>query len=385
MDRKRPKHGHGLKGTNGVIMGIILPLIFLISLSVGLLIYSIVTSSKRTTTYLHKQRALDIAQAGTQDALFWFRRQTVYPVASFVPGSSSSEDSTLGLVKTLVIDDRNLVKGRFIVEKTNTQDLTTSRGEIGAGWIWRISSRGIVFVEKDSSKAFNVSPNHILEDVRITTEFRMLNISPTVDAAIVVTRGNQFTAGARSQIIGGSSGTSVAGVAYKQSGGIVTQSGYELRGDPAQKAVSSLILTPRDIFGIDQATLKNFSDFYSEEGASGLPSMLPDFSLIYIQGNCTFNASQPLSGGGILFVNGNLVMATGSNSSFTGLIYATGTIVAGSPCWIEGQMIAEGGGTVGVGGYDKATIVFNKEILNIVSQVIGNYRKNRSYSIQVLK
>jgi len=369
---------------SGIAAPIVISLLVLLYLGVGALTYVIITSSGKTNRYLHKQRAIDLGQAGTQDALFWFRRQPTLPVALFDPKSPDSENPSRGLQRTVVIDERNIVKGVYLVEKTLTKDLTSSRGEIGAGWIWEISSRGVVYRELSNTVPFDQAPNVIIEDVRVTTEIRMLHISPEVYAAIVVDEGKNVTCGSKAQVLGGNSGTGIIGICYKRNGSVVIQSGADVRGDPQTKAFSSLKLTCRDVFGIDQSTLRNLSDYVTEEGADGLPLNLPDFCLIYSLGDINFSAAHPLNGGGILFVDGNLTFATGSNSTFTGVVFVTGKITLNTPCWIEGQVIAVKGGTIGSTGYDKALVMFNKDVLNLISQLIGNYRKKRSYTVEVL-
>jgi len=372
------------KNKRGIAAGIVLPLLMVLFLSVGFLTYLIITSSRSTSRYLHKERAVDLAQAGTQDALFWFRRQTLLPVGEFEPTSAESEDPSRGIMRSVTVDERNLVKGIYIVEKDLTEDLTEKRGEIGSGWIWKISSRGVVYIENDSTYDFDEPPNDILEDVRVTTEIRMLNINPAVEAAVVLDKGRDLTCESRCMLIGGNAGTGIAGICYKRYGNPIIRSGADVRGDPRYKSFSELKLTCRDIFGMEETSLRNLADYISDEGAEGLPLQLPDFALIYIQGDCEFTASHPLNGGGVLFVDGDLTFATGSNSNFVGMIYVTGRIDLRPPSWVEGQIVTVGGGEIGTGGYDKSTVLYNSDVLNLVVQLIGNYRMKRTYSLETL-
>ncbi|GEM_PF-2508213 len=368
----------------GAAAAIVLPMMVVLFFSVGTLVYLIISSSRKTTSYLHKQRAIDLAQAGSQDALFWFRRQKTLPVATFAPISADSDNPSLGLVRKVIIDEMNNVAGVYIVEKNLTRDITAERGEVGYGWFWKISSRGVVYREVNPSVAFDCSPNTIVEQARVVTEIRMLNITPTVDAAIVVQKGNTFTCDSRSMILGGNPGSSLIGVCYKSNGPVVIKSGASVRGDPATKQFSSLKLTCRDIFSLDQGTLRNLADFISEDGVNDLPLELPDFSLVYVSGDIEFTNAHPLNGGGILYIDGDLTFATGSGSTFSGLIYVTGTIDLRPPSWVEGQIVAVGGGSIGTGGYDKASAIYNKDVIQLVCQLIGNYRMKRTYSIQSL-
>ncbi|HPC77983.1 MAG TPA: hypothetical protein PK811_06575, partial [bacterium] len=79
-------------------------------------------------------------------------------------------------------------------------------------------------------------------------------------------------------------------------------------------------LNPQSIFGLNLNELSNLADI-SVSSVSELPEKLPSSALIYIDGNAQFTRDRPLNGGGILIVNGNLVIHAGSNSSFTGIIY----------------------------------------------------------------
>ncbi len=367
----------------GVAMGLVLPILVVLSLSIGVLSYQIVTSARQTTRFLHKQRAIDLAQAGSEDALFWFRRQQLLPVQHFDPTSEDSQDPSRGIVRKVIVDEQNRVKGVYVVERNLTKDITAERGEIGTGWLWKISVRGVVYEEKSSTAEFDQSPNVIVEDVRMTTEIRMLNINPAVDAAMVVEKGGQFRLESRGQLYGGNPGTGIPALCYKETSGGPKIYG-DIRGDPNYKRYADLKLGSRDIFGLDKATLRNLSDYISEEGAEGLPRQLPDFALIFIQGDATFTMQHPLNGGGVLFVDGDLTLASGSNSSFTGMIYCTGFADFHTPSWIEGQVVSLGGGRVGSGGFDKATILFNRDVLQLVVQLIGNYRKKRTYSLDAL-
>ncbi len=367
---------------DGLAAGIVLPVLSILFFSASTLLYVVVSGSRKTTSFLHKQRAIDLAQAGTHDALFWFRRQETLPVTVFNPTDFDSEDPSLGIQRTVEIDERNIVCGTYVVENSLTRDLTAERGEIGAGWIWKISSFGVVYREMDETKSFDEPPNEIIEQVRVRTEIRMLNITPTVEGAIVVDKGRDMTCDSRSMVLGGNPGSGLTGIYYKRSGPITIRSGANIRGDPAYKQYSDLKLTCRDIFGIDQGSLRDLADYTSEAGAIDLPLDLPDFSLIYIQGDIDFNFAHPLNGGGILFVDGNLTIDVGSGSSFGGMIFITGEIDMRPPAWIEGQVIAVGGGSIGTGGYDKASIIYNKDVLNLVCQLIGNYRMKRTYSIE---
>lgn len=369
--------------SRGVAAGLVLPMLVVLSLSIGVLAYQIVTSARKTTRFLHKQRAIDLAQAGSEDALFWFRRQEPLPVEIFSPTSEDSQDPSRGILRKVVIDEQNRVKGVYIVEKSLTRDITAERGEIGAGWLWKVSSRGVVYHEENPALGFDQAPNVIVEDVRITTEIRMLNINPTVDAAVVIENGGQFTVESNGQVYGGNPGTGIPAICYKTTGSGPKIYG-DVRGDPNSKRYADLKLDARDIFGLDKATLRNLADYITEEGAQGLPRNLPDFALIFIQGDATFTMQHPLNGGGILFVDGNLTLASGSASSFTGMIYCTGTIQFNTPSWIEGQVVALKGGKVGTGGYDKATVLYNKDVLQLVVQLIGNYRKKRTYTLESL-
>ena len=263
-------------------------------------------------------------------------------------------------------------------ERLHTGDPSEQNGE---GLVWYIESTGYVFRRHDDTKPYNISPNEVVAKARVSTEIRRLKLQLPAECAYIVKDGGSWwwwwnrkvKIYKNGRIIGGDKiGCGrVSGLQpLVYSGGIVTgsprfQSGLD---DP----------TPNYVFGVSTSDLKSLAD-YAVDSVSSLPFPLPDMSLIYIDGNATFNSSKPLRSSGILFVNGNLTISAESNSLFNGLIYVTGNATIYDPCLISGCVIAYTGLILSRSlSTDVAEIDYDSSILNSVRQQICQYRENRS-------
>ena len=96
-----------------------------------------------------------------------------------------------------------------------------------------------------------------------------------------------------------------------------------------------------------------------------------------MDGNAVFDDRHPLSGGGVLFVNGNLTIKPHSNSSFFGEVFVAGDLLMEAPSNLSGTVIVRGKVDLRGSG-DVAEIQFNEDILNVVRQKLGQYRIRRT-------
>ena len=121
------------------------------------------------------------------------------------------------------------------------------------------------------------------------------------------------------------------------------------------------------IFGVSQNELATLAN-YNVPDVTGLPATLPGMSLIVIQGDATFTTARPLVGSGILVVLGNLTIPAGS--SFSGVIYVTGTYSQLGPSLVSGAVVGDSTITM-TGGSDitevdwDATIVQHRWIMRL--------------------
>jgi len=359
-------------------------------------------------------QAENVARAGLVDAIAWFRRQSTQPVKSGVPpapgcwedGAFNPKTSTdpahcdtidesIGLVKEYQLSETGLLWARYEVKRqTNpavapydphaVHDITAERlhtGEQkGEGLVWYIESVGYVYRRKDSSKAFNVSPNEVIGKARVSTEIRRISLRLPAECAYIVNNGGGYSASSRKvkiykngRIIGGSNigcGRVSGYQPYLYSGSTVTGN------PPYQSGLENP--TVSYVLGVSTSELKTMAD-YLVNSVSELPSQLPDMSLIYVNGNAVFTKTHPLRSSGILFVQGDLTIYEDSNSLYSGLIYVTGTATIYDPCLISGCLIAYNGLNLSrANSTDVAEIDYDSSILSSVRQQICQYRENKA-------
>jgi formylmethanofuran dehydrogenase subunit C len=107
---------------------------------------------------------------------------------------------------------------------------------------------------------------------------------------------------------------------------------------------------------------------------------MSSMALTYIKpvgGTATFGPTRPLNGGGILVVDGNLVMDYSSASAYSGVIYVTGNYTQNSTCSVSGQVVVCGNVSVNSPS-DVASLEYNPDLLNEVRRQLGQYRERRS-------
>ena len=109
------------------------------------------------------------------------------------------------------------------------------------------------------------------------------------------------------------------------------------------------------------------------------PNPVPDNSLVVVDTGSTFNidSSLPLTGSGLVVVNGNMVMNSGNNSLFSGMLYVDGNFTMRAPSEINGSVVVTGNMTL-QGSGDFATINFDADALNALMSNFGAYRRVNS-------
>jgi hypothetical protein len=95
-----------------------------------------------------------------------------------------------------------------------------------------------------------------------------------------------------------------------------------------------------------------------------------------------FDNQRPLTGSGILVVYGDLTVAVGSNSNWSGVIYCTGNIVINEVTQVSGAIIAansSGSATVAINsGTDITEVDYDPAIISQINSQMGQYRFSRS-------
>lgn len=234
----------------------------------------------------------------------------------------------------------------------------------------------------------------ILSRAVVAAEIRRFSTNPPGNAAICCSRGSQVTIAAKGRVLGGAN----IGILYPVLTGTPTTSAGEVSGTPAKQAFDNRDpLNPADDgdddddglwdeFEVDfvfpkmhKSDLKAMADIYTDDYTT-LPSPLPNYSLVYVDGDATFTSENRLVGTGILFVDGNLTISPSCNPSYRGLIYVTGSYTQRAPSLISGTIIVCGpSASVSVSGAgDYSEVDYDSDILDRIGDNMSNYRFSRS-------
>ena len=355
-------------------------------------------------------QARSVAEAGHVDAFAWFRRQQSQPVTVFAPQRNllatplvnETDDVTIGLMREYEIMPS--LWGRYEVRKVlaaetftdsnangrydfgeayvdangsghrdparNTRDVSVERGQTGAGSVWRIESRGILYRRPDALQALGAGPNQRLAAITVAAEIRRLVIVPPAAAAVCVKTGSNITIGAKTRITGGSKG----GVIYLTATGSPSiNATAELTGSPNKGTTVSYVDTVDAVFGVTLTQLKGMADGAYSNAAS-FPEPIGDYTLNVVQGPITFDDTRTLRGTGVVVVTGNCTIAAGSNAFFNGVLYVQGNLTIRAPIFMRGTVICTGVADIAGSGGDYSEIVYDAGIINQVMTLLGQYR-----------
>jgi len=365
----------------GFVLYLILPLIGIFAFGLVLGINHILYSQKRGLNEYYKQQAIDLAQSGLNHTLIWFQSQDEQPVLQFNPVSVETIGGPLylnwtGLVRTFTISEKDNIEGKYIVLWDDVRDISPMRmgGVMSSprpGIVWEVHSKGVVYIERDPLKLYNQSPNEVLKEVELVTELRRLSIMPPTNAALCVDTGGNVSVNQYTWIYGGGGyvGTGNIGIAYKHSPRPPNaRGGREVR-------VPLMELEPYNVFGFNESQIRTMAD-YRVSDVNALPNPIPAYSLIYGDTTLGFNNSRPLSGSGVLFVDGDLNITYNNKSSyFAGFIYVKGKIhITGGGFVLEGAIVAPSGGDFLGTAAQYTTIAYSPDMISLVGKYVGNYR-----------
>jgi hypothetical protein len=356
------------------------------------------TSRDQTDQQAHFYAQADnVARAGLVDAIAWFRRQRVQPVATTVPypdaafqplaAAGDTDDESIGLVREYPISQTSSLWARYEVKRVNdpsnpdphaVRDITDKRFEgesAGRGLCWSLESLGYVYRRRDSAAPFNVAPNEIVARSRMGTEIRRLTMRLPVDAAVIVNNRDGVTLDFNGWITGGSA----VGLGY-YSGAGGSFGTNQLTGNPPHQLIPDGPLTPvaatRLIFGAPPRDIRLMADISVPDVAS-LPTNYPDMALVYVEGDATFDGVRQLRGGGVLYVNGNVTIQSGSQTRFNGLIFCTGNFQMDGPGQIHGTLFVLGNVRM-AGMGDVAETLYDGQMNSTVRQQVGFYREHQA-------
>jgi hypothetical protein len=360
-------------------MAMVMALFFTI-IATGLVMSGIVmmsaTEKKTEVGFRMNGQARQFARAGLIDTLAWFRRQSTQPVSNFTPVRDllvnppviDTDDPTIGIVREFEINGS--LWGRYEIRRTEVRDVSAERKMVGIGIVWYLRSWGYVFRRHDSTMPYNQEPNRVLAVNSLETEIRRMTLAAPGAAALCSENGGATVIGNKGSLAGLSTG---AGLFYKAGTGSPSfLSGSTVTGSPNASSSSIYDSTCQAVFGVSEQELRSLSDDRITTNAA-FPSPVPKNYLLFVDTNVTFDITRPLRGSGIVYVNGDLTVNSGSNSFFSGFLYVKGNLILHAPASISGTVVVRGSVDVsGVG--DKAEIYFDDGTLSALRTEVGQYR-----------
>lgn len=400
MHHPSTDHSQDRSGERGValILAILFTIIVVGITVTGTLILRSHQAKTKTSFVTHGQ-SVQFAKSGLIEALGWLRKQTAQPVLAFEPtldaGASPPVLDTIapeiGIVREFEIT--NSIWGRYEVwkewdadpdatrlawrQQMQCGDISTLRGNLSPGSVWRIRSLGYVFRRVDANAAFNEAPNQIIGQDMAEVEARRLALQPPGQAALCSRTGSGVQVLTRGRVLGGAA---AAGLYYLNGSGTPTTSGTgaTLTGTPNRSAATTYDDSFDAVFGVSLDDLDAMAD-YVVTSAVDFPNPVPIDTVVVCHSAMTFSAAQPLKGTGVVVVTGNTTIGQGSYSSFSGLLYVQGNLTMREPCEIQGAVIVTGSVTV-QGNLDYVTIQYDDSILQHLRQELGTYRLSSAVS-----
>lgn len=272
------------------------------------------------------------------------------------------------------------------------QDLTEEYGLQGQGLLWRIRSHGYVYRKDPTASAatrFYQYPNEVLAQTELDTEIFRLQVRD-YGAAIVGDDGANITLRSTGQIAGGDG---FALIWNKNPCNppapdpLFTSnqpSAYHCLGVPPMPGASPEPPNSLDwyeVFGVsDGSVIANLADSKGTDHTSvnGAPMSLvylkpPAGTPVYFRDARTGPTDHPLYGGGILVVDGDMVVNNWGTNTWNGVIYVTGNLTISCLSNFSGETIVRG-----KIDWRPTDIEYNPSILSTVRQRLCQYRERRA-------
>lgn len=414
--------------------GLALPIVLMLSMILisllGATTMVALGSGKQVKRQFSKEaQASNIARAGLQDALGWFKNQPAQPVRhdSFDtaqqdcvgaradenvhlafhpqedlvnPELSETLDESLGIVKELKIQEPDLW-GRYVVRrydcgkpadsewnKSSVRDITFERGKndgfsnVGQGVVWYIESEGTVYHKVDPAKEPDQPPNRVVQKASAATEINRLSLN-VYKAPVTLTGSSASSFNNKCNLIGDGT-NALFGIARNSNNsnysGSPSISNVTYTSPASIKFAVADDRTVEGTFNMSLEELKASSNAVYEDEKDMVLEPRPENQLIFLEGNGTKTFTFPrstdqkaLQGSGVLVVNGNLDFKPDGNSSFIGLVYVTGTFKIRESNQVGGALVT---GKLDCQPTNSATIEYNDNIMSSIRQRLGAYRVN---------
>ena len=127
------------------------------------------------------------------------------------------------------------------------------------------------------------------------------------------------------------------------------------------------------MFGVDAEAVRAMATDVVTTAAA-FPSPISTNALVYAEApTITFDTDLPLRGTAVVYIEGNVMLLPGNGSDFAGLLYVDGNLTVRAPCELAGAVIVTGNLTV-QGATEYATIRFDEGVLEMLRQIVGQYR-----------
>ena len=353
---------------------------------------------KNRTTFAATGQALQVARSGLADALNWMRRQTSQPVLAFTPQLDATAsppvldtiDPDVGLVREFKITGKTWA--RYEVWKDwaadpdaarlawrqmyACEDVSSSRVGTGAGTVWRLRSIGYVYNRVDATVPFNQAPNNVIASQVAVNEVRRIVLSLPGVAAMNIGDGNSAHINTNGRVVGGGG----AGIYYPAGTGTPTTGpvgANRVTGTPRLATAVNYDDSYEGTFGVSFTELQAMATLVVTDEAD-IPSPMPSMGLVILDcGQVDFDDVRPLLGTAVVIVRGNLNIAAGSNSNFSGLLYIEGNLTMRAPASIFGGVVCTGNVSL-QGVPDYATITYDGDVLETLMRSLGNYRMSNA-------
>ena len=381
------------------------------------------TAHKDITLEIATQgQALNIADAGLVDVLNWFRRY--YSVrgkfdpqkdTTVDPVINETDDPRIGLVREHVISESPYLVGRYEIRRLTVDVGTSTEAEIdpvngvkdikaqrkSVKPVFYLQCNSYIFSLKVNKNLYNPTlfyntKDHEGEDVPDMNNFNtnlirlhargvmaaevvQSQIKLPYDAAVchggsmvVYTRGEVYSYEATAEATAYLSGDGT-GKASTSGGKISPSPDTSANYGTGDDSVES-------VFGLDnEEALSVGSDKTLFPDISGATFAIPEYRYTFIGDpggslkNFTFDSGTPLNAkNAVVYIRGNVTLAAGNNSFFSGLLYVVGNLTVRDPCYISGAVIVKGNVTV-QGSSDAATIIYQKNIISDLQAAMGAY------------
>jgi hypothetical protein len=397
-------HGGDRSGERGValILAILFTIIVVGLVTTGSLVLRSHQQKTQTNFVAHGQ-AVQFSKSGLIEALGWMRKQTSQPVMDFEPALNMAAsppimdtvDPDIGIVREFQIT--NSIWGRYEVWKEwaadpnparlawraqmQSEDVSTMRGNLTAGSVWRVRSIGYVFRRVDALVPFNQAPNQVLGQDMTEVEARRLALRPPSQAALCSRNASGIQVLTRARVVGGAA----TGIYYLHGTGAApapTGTGSSITGLPSTATATPPTTLYDDsfdnVFGVSRQELTAMADYVVNVPAE-FPDAVPLNTVVLSNTPIVFTAAKPLKGTGVVTIIGNTLISQGSYSSFSGLLYVQGNLTVREPCEIQGAVVVTGSVTL-EGSSDFVTLTYDDAILERLRKEIGTYRLSSAMS-----